>query len=133
VFVANQEVYHSLFGAGTVVRPPTDENSIAEVKFLNDVRSVRPESLKKMTDTLRTPPPQPPRVVRACADKEAEMLRMLKVAGPKGVVNLDFVNNDIIGHRFSVTVQSLRDKGYGLETIKLDRRTFKTVLVSEPE
>ena len=132
MLVVNQEVYHSLFGAGAVVRPPTDENPVAEVKFLNDIRSVRPESLKEMTDALRTPPPSPSHTVRACADKEEEMLRMLRLAGPKGVVNLDFVNNEIIGHRFSVTVQSLRDKGYVLETIKLDRRTFKTVLVSEP-
>ena len=132
-FLKGSEVYHSAFGIGMVEEVPSESSPYVTAKFGPTVRTVKPEFLREVTENLR--PSTPLTRITEWGNrgaKEIEMLRMLRAAGKNGVTNMDFVNNSDIGHRFSVTVQSLRDKGYVLDTVKVNARTFKTVLMREP-
>lgn len=129
-FKTDEEVYHSTFGIGTVKEISSED--IIVVKFGPTIRTIKSCFLREVTENLRPPEKKYDSGWPEDSKKETEMLRMLRASGGGGVRNIEFVNNSKIGHRFSVTVQSLRDKGYLLETVKINHKTFKTVLIKEP-
>lgn len=136
-----ERVHHTLYGYGSVISEGATDKGIptAQVKFDSfvDNKTVCKSFLREVPLGEESPTRRRGAWKKGQARRDL-MLQMLKAASPAPVLNLDFIaaGETHFGkpwHRFSVTVQELREEGYIIEDTTVENsRLHQTRLVSEP-